>query len=125
MPETVTSTIVTPAWGGQGYQFLREIAVEYKSNASVALTFVATDTSNNSYAPNPVTLPSTGNTATKTRFQVSPNKVQWMQLQFVSTDPDLQIYLEGLCLIGRSWGVQGPFRQIFPFASDGGHGPGQ
>lgn len=121
--ETVTSTVVTPAFGSAGFQFVRQLDVEYQSNDPVTLSFVATDISNNSYAPQPITLPSTGGVPTKTRFQVSPNKTQWMQLRFDSTDPSLQVYLEGLCLIVRTWGLPGPFRQVFPFANDGGHGP--
>lgn len=121
--ESITSTVITPAFGSAGYQFVRELAFEYKSNASVMLSFVATDTSNNSYAPQSITLPSTGGDATKTRFQVTPNKTQWMQLRFDSADPSLQVYLEGLCLIVRTWGLPGPFRQVFPFSTEGGHGP--
>lgn len=123
--EAVTSTVVTPAFGGQGFQFIYELAFEYKSNAAVTLSFVATDTSNNSYAPNSITLPSTSGTATKTRFRVSPNKFQWAQLRFDSTDPTLQVYLEGLCLVMRQWGIAGPMRQVFPFTPEGGRGPGQ
>lgn len=120
--EAVTSTVITPAFGSAGFQFIYELDVEYKSSAVVTLSFIATDTSNNSYAPNPITLPSTGGTATKTRFRVSPNKTQWMQLRFDSTDPQLQVYLEGLCLIVRTWGLPGPMRQVFPFSAEGGHG---
>jgi hypothetical protein len=123
--EVVTSTVVTAAFGGQGFQFIRELAFEYTSNEPVALSFIATDTSNNSYAPEPITLPSTGGTATKTRFQVSPNKFMWGQLRFDSTDPTLNVYLEGLCLVMRQWGIAGPMRQVFPFAPEGGRGPGQ
>lgn len=121
--ETVTSTVVTPAIGGSGFQHIREFSLEYKSNAAVNLTFIAVDTTNGSFAPKPITLPSTSGAATKTRFQVSINKWQWLQLRFDSTDPTLNVYLEGLCLIGRGWGNQGPYRQIFPFADSGGHGP--
>ena len=49
--ETVNGTVVTPAIGGEGWQHLYEITVEYSSSATVTLGFTAADSGNGSYAP--------------------------------------------------------------------------
>jgi hypothetical protein len=120
--ETVTGTVVTPAFGGKGFQHTGQVAVEYSSKAVVSLSFIAADEGNGSYAPAAVTLPATGGQITKYFFKPSPNKYKLMQVQIQSVDPSLQVYLQGLICYQKAWGSEQAYAQILPFASDGGEG---
>jgi hypothetical protein len=120
--ETVTGTVLTAAWGGVGWQHFFEVTVEYSSSATVALSFIAADSGNGSYAPTALTLPATSGTPTKYTTRVSPNKWKWMQAQFVSTDPNLQVYIDGFIVQRKDWGSSGPYTPLAPFAPSGGAG---
>ena len=119
--ETVNGVVVTPAIGGSGYQHLYQLTVEYKSSSTVTLGFVAADSGNGSYAPSPVTLP-IALTPTKYTTNVSPNKWQWLQFSFTSTDPALNVYLDGFVVDRKDWGSSGGYQPVQPFAPSGGGG---
>lgn len=121
-PETVTGIVVTPAFGGVGFMSAYECTVEYSSQGTIALAFIAVDTENGSYAPNAVTLPSTGGTVDKFTFKLSPNKWKLMQCQFQSTDHAMQVYLEGFVLQVKAWGSEGQYVPLQPFKPSGGKG---
>ncbi len=120
--ETVNGTVVTPAIGGEGWQHLYEITVEYSSSATVTLGFTAADSGNGSYAPNSITLPSTSGAATKYTTKVSANKWKWLQFSFASNDRTLQIYLDGFVVDVKDWGSNDAYRPVQPFAPSGGAG---
>ena len=120
--ETVAGTVLTPAFGAESFGHFFEVTVEYLSAATVALSFIAADSGNGSYGPNPLTLPATGSTPTKYTTKVSANKFQWMQAKFVSTDPEMQVYIEGFAVAFKPWGSTGPFQAVQPFTPAGGLG---
>lgn len=120
--ETVTGTVLTGAVGGIGWQDLYQVTVEYSSEAAVTLSFVAADEGNGSYAPSPVTLPSTSGEITKYTFKVTANKWKLLQFQFQSTDLFMAIYLDGCVCQVRDWGSTGAYKSVNPFAGGGGEG---
>ncbi len=120
--EIPNGIVLTAAIGGMGWVFAYEYTVEYQSNATVLLTSIAADVNNGSYAPNAVTLPSTGGQIMKYTFKVSKNKWRLMWMQFASTDNTMKIFLEGFVLNCKPWGDAGPFKPISPFKASGGHG---
>jgi hypothetical protein len=120
--EAVTGTVLTPAIGGVGFNHLFEITAEYASQATVTLSFVAADTGNGSYGPSALTLPSTGGKMIKYTTKVSANKWRLLQFQFQSTDPTMNIYLDGFIAATKNWGSQGAYRPVQPFAPSGGGG---
>jgi len=120
--ETVNGTVLTPAIGGHGWMFAYECTVEYAASTSVLLTFIAADVNNGSYAPDAVTLPSTGGQITKYTFKVSQNKFRLMWMQFASTDITMQVFLEGFIVQAKAWGSTKTFEPIAPFKASGGHG---
>ncbi|MDE2099387.1 MAG: hypothetical protein KGL39_19200 [Patescibacteria group bacterium] len=120
--ESITGSVLTPAIGGTGWMHAYEYTVEYLSQTSVTLTSIAADANNGSYAPNPVTLPSTGGQITKFTFKISANKWKLMWFQFDSSDPHMQVFLEGFAVSAKPWGSKGPFKPITPFRSSGGLG---
>ena len=120
--ESLTGIVLTPAIGGSGWMHAYEYTVEYASNSTVLLTSIAADVNNGSYAPNSVTLPSTGGEITKYTFKVSPNKWKLMWMQFASSDPKMQIFLDGFVVQEKAWGSSKAFEPIAPFKPSGGHG---
>jgi hypothetical protein len=120
--ETITGTVITPAIGGRGFMHFYEQTVEYSSMGTTNLTFIAVDEGNGSYAPASVILPSTLGLATKYTFKVSPNKWKWLQMEFSSSDPNLQVYLEGFAIEAKAWGSPESYATMLPFASGGGEG---
>ena len=120
--ETVTGTVLTPAFGAESFGHFFEVTVEYSSADEVNLSFVAADSGNGSYGPNALALPATEGTPTKYTTKVGANKFQWMQAQFQSTDPAMQIYLDGFAVAFKPWGSTRPFEPVQPFASSGGLG---
>lgn len=120
--ETVTGIVITSAIGGKGFQHIGEIVVEYSSMQAVALTFVVADDDNNSYAPQPVTLPSTGGGVGKFFFKPTPAKWKLLQFQFSSTDPQLRVFLEGCIAYIKAWGVETEYLPVMIFAGNGGEG---
>jgi hypothetical protein len=123
--EAVTGTVLTAAIGGAGFCHLFEITLEYTSNSTVALSFIAADEGNGSYAPNPMTLPATNGVITKYTTKVSANKWQLLQIQTVSADPKLQAYLEGTACSIKSWGSTNLYESVNPFAGTSGGFGGQ
>jgi hypothetical protein len=122
--EAVTGTVLTAAVGSVGFAHFFEVTVEYLASQVVSLTFIAADTGNGSYAPNALTLPATNGIITKYTTKVSPNKWRLLQLQFQSTDPNLQVFLEGCAISAKAWGDTGLYQSVNPFSgTSGGFGP--
>ena len=120
--ETVNGTVVTPAIGGVGWQHLYQVTVEYSSQETVTLSFIAADEGNGSYAPSALTLPATGGSPTKYTTKVSPNKWKWLQFMFTSSDLALQVYLDGFVVDVKDWGSNAAYRPVRPFTPSGGEG---
>lgn len=120
--EIITGTVVSPAVGGRGWMHFYEMTVEYSSAAAATLSFIAADVANASYAPNSVALPSTSGATTKLTTKVSPNKWKLLQFKTQSSDPQLQVFLEGFSIEAKEWGSMEAYHTVLPFASDGGHG---
>ena len=120
--EAVTGTAMTGAMGGKGYGHCGELELEYSSEETVTLTAVVQDSGNGSYGPQSITLPASGGTSTKYFVRPSPNKWKLLSWQFQSTDPDMQIYLDGCVAYCRSWGSQGPYSPVQMFGGEGGEG---
>ena len=124
--ETVTGTVVSPAFGGQGWGHTRLITVEYLSNQPITLSFVCPDQSTNgSIAPATITLPSTSGTVTKWKTLPTFNKFKLCQCIFTFTDPTAQIYLDGLIFEHKSWGSSGEYQPLNPFDGNSGGAGGQ
>ena len=101
------------AAGGVGWQHVRELNVEYISNAPISLVF-AVDTGNGSYAPLPITIPTSNGTQTKLRLTVTPNK--WKLLSLGATCPfPFVLFVEGMEIKVRSWGSSDAYRIGQPF----------
>ncbi len=120
--ETATVTVATPAIGGSGFQHIYEMTVEYASEETMTVTPVAVDVGNGSYAPNPIVLPSTGGEQTKYTTKVSANKWKWLQFVFTSSDPAMQVNLDGFAVEQKAWGDNGAYRTVQPFKPSGGVG---
>jgi hypothetical protein len=121
--ETPEGIVLTGAIGGQGFQFAPDFTVEYSSNAAITLTPIVADEGNGSYAPNPVTLPSTGGALTKFYSSFSPAKWKLLQFKFSFTDPTALVFLQGFVVEVRDWGSEGELRPVIVFAdSTGGEG---
>ena len=86
------------------------------------MTGYAADSNNQSYGPVAFTLPATGGEPTKYFVRPSPNKWKWLWWQFSSSDPAMQIYLDGCVAYIKSWGSTGPYKPIQMFAPNGGEG---
>jgi len=120
--ETVTGTVLSPAMGGKGFEHCGQLVIEYSSVAAVALTGIAADAGNGSYGPTLVYLPATGGKPTKYFFRPSPNKWKWLWWQFQSSDPAMQIYMDGCIAMTKPWGSAGPYVPVQMFGSSGGAG---
>ena len=114
-PEMATNwTTETTALGGKGWQFLRYMDIPYLSNSAITITFTV-DTGNGSIAPQPIILPSSGGTQTKSFTQLTPNKWKLIGFSAISSAP-FALWLPELEVIVRSWGVDnGGFRVEKPF----------
>ena len=119
--ETITGIVATPAVGGRGYNHTGAMVCEYSSTSTVTLTGYVADEGNNSYAPPPIILPSTGGTLTKYFFRPGANKYKLIVWQFSSAVP-FQINFEGFVCFQRSWGSSGGYQEIQPFGGAGGAG---
>ena len=122
-PETVTGIVLTAAIGGTGWISCYEATFEYSCESAATVSFIAVDADNDSYAPNPITLPSTGGAITKFTTKVTANKWKLLQAQFESIDSTLQVYQEGCVLSCKPWGADGLFDPIPMFRPAGGRGP--
>lgn len=120
--ETATATLTSPAIGGRAWMHMRELQLEYASNATSTLSFAAADGGNGSYAPASITLPPTSGVPTKMRFTVSGNKWKLLTMTFSWTDPKFALYLDGIALKVKAWGTTQEYQQVNPFAEQGGYG---
>jgi len=120
--ETATATVVAAALGGKGYTHCGQLVLEYSSLLPVALTGIAADVGNGSYGFPTITLPATGGKITKYWTRPLANKWKLLQLQFVSADPALQVYLDGCICFGKSWGSEDAYHEIQIFGVEGGGG---
>lgn len=99
--------------GGEGWQHLRLINLEYISMADATLTFVV-DTENGSYAPVPITIPNSNGTQTK--FRVTPTANKWKLISFnLTSSAPIAVFQEGEEAWVKSWGSSGPYRKEKPF----------
>ena len=115
--EAVTGTVLSAAIGSRGYQHVGELCIEYVSTAAVTLTIVAADADNGSYGPPAITLPSTGGEITKYWLRPGANKAKWFQFQFQSSDPTMQIYVEGCAAYLKPWGSMAAYSIVPMFGS--------
>ena len=121
--ESVTGKVLSSSIGGSGWQHIKEYTIEYASNSPITITPIVADAGNGSYAPEPITLPSTGGAPTKLHGLWSPNK--WKLLQFetdISSDLTAQVYLDGFSVQRKDWGSGGDYMPVNPFAEQGGFG---
>jgi hypothetical protein len=119
--ETITGTIATPAFGGKGYMHVGQAVVEYSSTSTVTLSFYVADEGNNSYAPQTITLPSTGGVLTKYFFRPSAAKWKLLVAQFSSSVPFV-LNLQGSIFYLRAWGSSGVYQTTPIFGESGGEG---
>jgi hypothetical protein len=120
--ETPTAVVQTGAIGGVGYEHCSGFTIEYASNAAIILTPGVADVGNGSYAPNPISLPSTGGALTKYRAWFSPAKWKLLQFTVQFTDPTALVHIESFEVDTKDWGSVGPYRQVAPFGESGGFG---
>ena len=121
--EVSSGTVATAAIGGTGWMTAFEFTCEYSSSIEQAVSFIAVDAENDSYAPNPITLPATAGQITKFTTKVSPSKWKLLQAQFNLSDSDLQVYLDGCVMSCKAWGSDGLYVPIPFFRPAGGRGP--
>lgn len=121
-PETITGIVLTPAIGGEGWRTGYQATIEYSADSTATLSFVAADEGNGSYPPNPITLDATAGQLTKFTTKVSPNKWKLLQAQIQSSDPSLEVYLEGCVLQCKDWGSDGLYEPVSLFHPAGGKG---
>jgi hypothetical protein len=119
--ETITGIVATPAFGGRGYMHCGMAVVEYSSTSTVTLTFYVADEGNNSYAPQSITLPSTGGQLTKYFFRPSAAKWKLLIAQFSSTVPFI-LNLQGAIFYLKAWGSSAEYQPIPIFGGAGGEG---
>lgn len=108
------------ALGGVGWQHLREVNIEYISSTPITITF-AVDTGNGSFAPVPLTVPSSGGAQTKLKLEPNYNKWKLLSVSATSTAP-FYLFTEGMEFKVRSWGLEEPYRHPQPFG--GASAPG-
>jgi hypothetical protein len=118
----ITGTVLSPAIGGRGYIHVGGLSIEYSASASVSLTILAADSGNGSYGPSAITLPSTGGKSTKYWLRPGANKAKWFQFSFQSTDPTMQIFIEGCTAFVKSWGSTSSYQPVPIFGGEGGQG---
>jgi hypothetical protein len=119
--ESPSSTVATPAIGGQGYMLAYEATFEYKADSGATVSFVAVDANNGSYAPNSIVLDSTGGQITKFTTKVSPSKWKLLHTVFDWSDPSLEVYLQGCSLAVKPWDGE-TFKNVPLFHGSGGEG---
>jgi hypothetical protein len=119
--ETITGTVATPAFGGRGFMHCGMAVVEYSSTSTVNLTFYVADEGNGSYAPQPVTLPSTSGQLTKYFFKPSAAKWKLLIAQF-SSSVSFVLNFQGGCFYLRAWGSSAEYQPTPIFGEAGGEG---
>jgi hypothetical protein len=120
--EAVTGTVLSPAMGGRGFIHVGQLVIEYTSSSEVTLTIIPADSGNGSYGPPAITLPSTGGEVTKYWLRPGANKAKWFQFQFQSTDPTMQIFIEGCVAYVKPWGSGEAYSPVPIFGGQGGEG---
>jgi hypothetical protein len=102
------------ALGGEGFQHLRLLNLDYICTQPITLSF-AVESGNGSIAPVTITIPSSGGTQAKLKLTPSPNK--WKLLSFsASCSAPMNLFLDGLEVWCRNWGSSGEYRKMHPFA---------
>jgi len=102
------------ALGGQGFQHLRLMNLEYISSAPITLTF-SVESGNNSIAPQPITIPSSSGTQAK--LLLTPTYNKWKLIGFsASCAAPMRLFIEGLEVWCRAWGSSAEYRKMRPFA---------
>jgi hypothetical protein len=119
--ETITGIVATPAFGGRGYMHCGQAVVEYSSTSTITLTFYVADEGNGSYAPQPVTLPSTGGQLTKYFFRPSAGKWKLLTAQFSSSVPFIMNFAGAIFYL-KAWGSSSEYSPTPIFGGSGGEG---
>jgi len=119
--ETISGVVATPAFGGRGYMHCGMAVVEYSSTSTVTLTFYVADEGNGSYAPQPVTLPSTGGQLAKYFFRPSAGKWKLLTAQFSSSVPFI-LNFQGAIFYLKAWGSTSEYSPTPIFGGAGGEG---
>jgi hypothetical protein len=120
--ETGTAIVQTPAIGGKGWQTLGPVLiVEYSSTSTITLTGYAADADNGSYGPPAITIPSSSGALTKLKLVCGASKWKLLWFQFTST-VQFQLNLEDFVVQVKDWGSTGAYREVQPFAENGGGG---
>ncbi len=119
--EVITGIVDTPAFGGKGYMHCGMAVVEYSSTSTVSIEFFVADEGNNSYAPQTITLPSTGGQLTKYFFKPSAAKWKLLTARFFSSVPFV-LNFQGVIFYLRAWGSSGSYVPTPIFGEAGGEG---
>lgn len=120
--EVVSSKLVTPAIGGQGWMTAYEATFEYSCDSGATVQFIAADDGNGSYASGAITLDATAGQIAKFTTKISPNKWKLLQMQFTWTDPTFVLNQAGCVLECKPWGAEGAYSPINMFSPSGGAG---
>ena len=102
--------------GGDGWQHLRLINLEYISNATITLAFTV-DSGNGSIAPATITIPSSGGLQTKLKLTPTYNKWKLISFGALSTEP-MRLFLTGAECWVREWGSSAEYRKLKPFGGN-------
>lgn len=102
------------ALGGEGFQHLRLMNLDYICTAPITLSF-AVETGNGSIAPATITIPSSSGTQAKLKLTPTYNKFKLLSFSASCSAP-MYLFLDGLEVWLRSWGSSSIYRKIRPFA---------
>ena len=119
--EVITGIVASAAFGTRGYTHCGQAVIEYSSTSTVTLTFFVADSGNNSYAPQPFTLPSTGGMLTKFFFRPSVGKWKLLVAQF-SSSTSFVLNFQGAIFYLRPWGASSEYVPTPIFGGAGGEG---
>lgn len=102
--------------GGDGWQHLRMINLEYISNADITLTFTV-DSGNGSIAPVVMTIPSSNGFQAKLKLTPTFNK--WKLISFGALSSEsMRLFLPGAEFWVREWGSSDEYRKLKPFGGN-------
>jgi hypothetical protein len=99
--------------GGNGWQHIRELNVEYLSTAEITLAFTV-DTGNGSIAPASITIPSSSGAQAKLKLEPTANKWKLLAMGATSTAP-FSLFVEGVEVKAKMWGAADAYRLAHPF----------
>jgi hypothetical protein len=102
------------ALGGEGFQHLRLMNLDYICTAPITLSF-AVETGNGSIAPAMITIPSSSGTQAKLKLTPTFNKFKLLSFSASCSAP-MYLFLDGLECWLRSWGSSSSYRKMRPFA---------